>query len=112
MRRSQTARSRRERDVRAQAGRGAASPNHTVYIGTVANPKYCALPSKITKMIVWISNYRRRKSGISWGGGGGGRLCGTGQYITSKIAATLSHIYIDHFHNLHLYAYYVAQVCL
>ena len=65
MRRSQAARSRRERDVRAQAGRGAASPNHTVYIGTVANPKYCALPSKITKMIVWISNYRRRKSGIS-----------------------------------------------
>ena len=54
MRRSQAARSPRERDVRAQAGRGAASPNHTVYIGTVANPKYCALPSKITKMIVWI----------------------------------------------------------
>ena len=44
MRRSQAARSRRERDVRAQAGKGAASPNHTVYIGTVANLKYCALP--------------------------------------------------------------------
>ena len=30
VRRSQAAQSRRERDVRAQAGRGAASPNHTV----------------------------------------------------------------------------------
>ena len=54
VRRSQAARSRRERDVRAQTGKGAASPNHTVYIGTVANLKYCALPTKITKMIVWI----------------------------------------------------------
>ena len=54
MRRSQAARSRRERDVRAQAGKGAASPKHTVYIGKVANLKYCALPTKITKMIVWI----------------------------------------------------------
>ena len=56
MRRSQAARSRRERDVRAQAGRGAARYSLGIGtppgIGTVVNAKNCALPTKIIKMIV------------------------------------------------------------
>ena len=72
MRRSQAARSRRERDVRAQAGKGAASPNHTVYIGTVANLKYCALPGGVG------------------GGGGGGRGGGGGTAEFGNILAPKS----------------------
>ena len=50
--------------------------------------------------------------GDGGGGGGGGACAERGNNITSKIAATLSHTYIDHFPNLYLQAYYVAQVCL
>ena len=67
-------------------------------------------------MAEWAAEVRGGWSGRGGGGGGvgggGGACAERGNNITSKIAATLSHTYIDHFPNLYLQAYYVAQVCL